>query len=478
LKIIRKTAESALAVFLTVCAAGMAYSAMTNRQLEDFRILAIFGAWAAAAIALVLRGERGKRSNCGERGDRLTILLFTLFVCGSFALNVRLEQEGDLLGLLNRSRILSEGGSTGFYGAIFPHINTYPFFVSLFMRVFGQSGLVPIVVNQLAMAAATQLVYAFLAMHVPRRWALAGALLAALNPFGWIYANVANAELLFGASALAAAYCCERACAAKARGGGYSAPLLCAAFLCCAAAQFFRPLGVVALIAVCARVAASGAFRWRGRLVAVIAGAAFFSFCSFGVARLTRALTGFDAPARSYGWNLYVGASESGGGGWNMADGEKFQAIVADSRSADEVQDYFAKEAIARYKGMGFGVIPHCMKKLWAWVSPKHLIEVSQWRASARMGFGANENTGYDALITGFNALTAAGALLGMALLAWRAVRCGGQPDAALYFFAGSVLLLMFTEIAERYTVGYRFIYAILAVRGIYELRATRSPPA
>jgi hypothetical protein len=296
----------------------MAYNAMMNRQLEDFRILAIFGAWTTAAILLVSRGNGGKR---GKRGDRLIILLFTLFVCGSFALNVRLEPEGDLLGLLNRSRILSEGGTTGFYGAIFPHINTYPFFISLLMRAFGQSGLVPVVVNQLAMAAATQLAYAFLAMHVPRRWALAGALLVALNPFSWIYANVANAELLFGAASLAAAYFCERACAAKARGGAHSVPLLCAAFLCCAAAQFFRPLGVVALVAVCARIAASGAFRWRGMLVAVVAGAALFSLCSFGVARLTRALTGFDAPAKSYGWNLYVGASESaaGGGGYGTA---------------------------------------------------------------------------------------------------------------------------------------------------------------
>jgi hypothetical protein len=42
----------------------------------------------------------------------------------------------------------------------------------------------------------------------------------------------------------------------------------------------------------------------------------------------------------------------------------------------------------------------------------------------------------------------------------------------------------MFTEIAERYTVSYRFIYAILTVRAIYALRdifafrAARSPPA
>lgn len=83
---------------------------------------------------------------------------------------------------------------------------------------------------------------------------------------------------------------------------------------------------------------------------------------------------------------------------------------------------------------MGLGVIPHCVKKLWAWMSPKHLIEVSLWRASARMGFGAEKNTGYDAIITVFNALTAAGAMLGMALLAWRAVRCGDHPDAALFF--------------------------------------------
>jgi uncharacterized membrane protein len=56
------------------------------------------------------------------------------------------------------------------------------------------------------------------------------------------------------------------------------------------------------------------------------------------------------------------------------------------------------------------------------------------------------------------------GALLGMIILPWR------TPDATLYFLAGSMLLLMIMETAGRYTVSYRFIYAILFIRAAYSI--------
>jgi hypothetical protein len=248
-------------------------------------------------------------------------------------------------------------------------------------------------------------------------------------------------------------------------------PCLCATFAatfgCCIAAQFFRPLGAVALAAVCIRILLAGGISLRERIGAVAIGVTAFLLFSLGMGGLTRALTGYDAPHKSYGWNLFVGASEDGD--WNREDGELFESVMAAAESADDVQDYFARAAIERYAQMGFyGAAAHGLRKLWYWISPLYTIGVACRQEIGRNGFGAGDGAGYAALIAIFDMLSVLGALFGMMALPLSGVRGGKPPPALLLFVAGSIALLMIVEISERYTVSYRLAYTILSAEAAH----------
>lgn len=390
---------------------------------------------------------------------RICLALFTAVVCGAYAYNVRLSYQGDILGLLDRSIGLAEGAMHDYrYAAVFPHILRYPAFVSVFMRVFGKSVLVNIAINQIAVQAAVQLVFSYLKLYVSPRAAFSGALSAALNPFIWIFANTPNAELLFGTFALAALYCFSYGIS-----GRFKAAFVGVSFALCAAAQFFRPLGIIALISLLIALITQNGVKLKYKALLSAAGIVFFALCSILSAEMVPLLTDHEAPRKSYGWNLYVGASKNGT--WNADDGAEFQSVFDSTSTTDEVQDYFAKKAAERYLDLGTGIPVHLFKKLWAWTDSEYIQSMAAMESRSGNGFNFGSGSAYRMIIYIYNGLMSL--LTAAAVITLPIIRLKRKENVepALYFFAGSVLLMMFTEIAERYTIGYRFFYSIFAAQ-------------
>ena len=482
---VRKTINAMLILLGLFVSAGMVFFLFYHIP-SGYGIILYFGLYSIAAIAMVIYypkidsiSGKMRRAYGGvsvlfttNLTVRICLILFTAIVCGAYALNVRLFYEGDISGLLYRSIGLTEGTMHDYrYAAVFPHILRYPAFVSVFMKIFGKSVLVNIAINQIAVIAAVQLVFSYLKLYVHPKAALAGALSAALNPTLWIYANTPNAELLFGVFALAALYCFSYGTV-----GNFKKVFVGASLALCAAAQYFRPLGIIALIALLISLITGSGIKPKYKAILTAGGIGFFILCSILSSKMIPLLTDHPVPKKSYGWNLYVGASEHGT--WNAADGEVFQSVFENTTTTDEVQNYFAKKAFERYAKMGAGIPVHLFKKLWIWTSSDYIRSVAALERRSGNGFDFGNGSAYRAIIYIYNALMSLFAAMAVAVLPIIRLRKKETIEPALYFFAGSVLLMMFTEIAERYTIGYRFLYSIFAVQAFSVLLHNRKTGA
>jgi hypothetical protein len=375
----------------------------------------------------------------------LTFVLFNGVLVGDNDLSFYYTQYTEMMGHDYRVR--------GMYSALFPGTVTYPALLTFVSKLFGLDAarhLIPIGLNIAVMAVFAGV--AFLCFSGPgkgngRGFAL--GLLLCVNPYKMIYAATVNAELLFGACVFFSVAVFDRARRSE---GKASWALYAGSAALCAVSALFRPLGLILVAAVCLYLALfSGTPMKR---VLPVCGLFIVSFWLVGLANngIVKNASGFDIPKRSYGWNLYVGASETGT--WNSADGAAFEEMMAGGGTPDEIMAAFADKAFRRYKAMGLGAVPHGLEKL------SRLFPAT---AYLQQQLPVKTRTAYLPVLSAFDAPVMILGLLGLALALWRREKGFVMPLIALYVL-GNVAAFMFLEVAPRYFVSFHLLMCVPAL--------------
>jgi hypothetical protein len=228
--------------------------------------------------------------------------------------------------------------------------------------------------------------------------------------------------------------------------------------LFCGVSIVFRPLGIVFLIAVVIYLALDCK---KDRLVeySTVAIAFVLTWCIFGWINnvIVKQITSYDIGSPSFGWNLYVGASESGS--WSKKDGDEFSEVFNKANNANDVQSYFSGKAFERYKEFGIiGTLKRVpMKISKAFVSIEYLSK--ELPESVNRGLYAGLISLYIIPLYSF-------AALGMVLTLVKNFMKGYFDFnlIIILFFIGVAIAFMFLEVAPRYTVSIHVLMILPAI--------------
>ena len=396
---------------------------------------------------------------------------------------IKIELTGDIKGYYDRAWYFAHDRLYGLdYAAIFPHIIRYPKFISYFMRIFGDGVEVFFGVNLFALMCIVSMIYGLFKIgsnesckigsnesckigsndtcdarcKSDRIYARIAALMIIFNPLTILYCLMPNSEILFG-------FCVFAAFFAHKALPNRSVPLCFAKYLTvgvfCAAANYFRPLGVIALIAVIMDLIfkeKSKTYKYAALIIMP------FIIGAFLLNVQTESITGYKPVKTPYGWNLYVGASERGI--WNEVDGRLFNQMTAGKDDdPDEVQRFFFEKGVERYKSMGLSSVMLFARKL----------SVFDIRLHVKRILGGILQT-YDpdsAIVRGINGGTLAIFYFIFYALAFFGVIYGlinrknanltnrkeGNNDIFLYstYIFGSLIIFLVLEAAPRHIVSY-----------------------
>ena len=268
----------------------------------------------------------------------------TLIMGGTWLLVSRVEPTVDFDRIYRTAAALAQGGDIpdGAYQAVFPHLLTTPFFLSLFFRLLGPSVALAQMIN-----LALSLVSAALLFFIGKRLlglsgGLCAGLLWAFMPSHWMLLSLVCTEPLHIALTLLSILLFQKALEGRLILWGATGSIT-------GLASLVRPIGPIYLTAFILCYAVF--FRRRGRRSAAVASLALMVAAYIAVTAAGSALYGavLKQPVASggFGWNLYVGMSDRGN--WNAEDytlmRERLDAEVYD---APEIQAMFRDDALER----------------------------------------------------------------------------------------------------------------------------------
>ena len=337
------------------------------------------------------------------------------------------------------------------YQALFPHLLGYPFFLSLFFRVFGPSAAVAQALNLLLSLSVAALLFSIGKKLLGVAGGLAAGLIWALTPSHILLLSLVASEPLHIALTLLAVRIYLSA--------SVRAPVWALLGLTAGLSSLIRPVGPVYLLAfaLCGVVFAKGN-RPRLILPVLAMAAAYLSVTA--------------ATAGGFGWNLYLGMNRDSDGGWNAADYAVLEARLDEGLPAREIQSLFTAEAFGRMgeRVRDGGLLRFIAKKfsrVWSqdsftvyWLSEGRR-EDSPLEITSRAGFlTALCNLGY-------------GFLLGCcALSLFRLVKTGGDAFVLpVTVLTGVVFLFLLLEANPRYHYAGSAILCLLAAGCAVELK-------
>ena len=391
------------------------------------------------------------------------LIILTLLFQMVFSLNVYMDFDGDFMFYYSTAIGLRYEGAEalGIYNAAFPGTITYPAILAAIMKLAGLEREAHVILNHVIVALLSVSVYFILKRKMDGPWALAGGLLISMHPFFIIYSTVPNAELMFGMLIIASFSAFLKALDFSGTRRGLLWTL--ASAVLCGFTIFSRPLGIIYIIALFIYIFVFSRLGLREKLVSAALYMAMFILFSSLNSHIVNVVTGYDAPSSSYGWNLYVGASEDGQ--WNTSDGEEFAAAIETFETPSELQKYFAQKAFERYREFNVGsFILHSLKKLNPWIAGTHIANTASRQFDYSPFFSADSWGTYYAIASLYDLVIMFFALAACIRMLAAAVKGTAQAEITLVlYFIGSVMALMILEIASRYTVSYRMIFCIFA---------------
>ena len=424
--------------------------------------------WTAGALLLILVRFLKPKSLyvC------ISIVLIT-FTCGlafKFS-NPELIGDGDMQFYYENAIRLYEDGFKfpALYVAIFPGTITYPAVLAALMKVFGVSRMVPAVLNYVALSAVSCSAYLFIRKRMPEIWAAAGALLISLNPMMIIYSTVCNAEIPFSALIILSFFAYAKAAETE-QEGKYKWLIISA--LLCGVSQIFRPLTIIMIIALVMWIFIFQKFALKTKLTHAAVICLVFIVFSTVNSMMVKSITGYEPPKSSYGWNLYIGASETGQ--WNQRDADLFSEKILTAKTPTDLQSFFADAAWQRYRNIGMGTIKHGLDKLQSWLPYGYIASQVYRYEGVELEAPAEELGAYEKAIMMYDLPVLAFALCGCAFAMIKGMSKNSKNHDIIlvmaFYVVGSFFVLMLTEIAPRYTVAYRPVFCLLAVYFVREI--------
>lgn len=462
-----------IACVFAVCAALLSGAFLAAAGQKEILLAGAYSAFAVICAAVTWRmRERLYKAKAAARIAYVMALAFAVRFFVLFFLN--LTQGGDYGVYLSIARKISSGSFTKtFYYGVFPHALNYPIFISgLYRLASGSLPRLPQLVNLTLGVLEAGCAAAVAEISVHRRFGLFAGLAAALNPCMIIFTLFAGGEPVYGALIMAALLFFIRV-----YGKNGKIRLLYAAFsgLACALANFFRPTGIIFIIAAFIVLAVFDKNNLKAKLALSAVLIVSYAAAVFFLGWLTSSVSGYEKPSPSYGWNLFIGANKESKGTWNAADAELFNEKVKEYEDPSELQSYFAGLGMERYREMKKGLPAHFINKIALWFDESFITNsVTGWQNDfTRFQSGGMAQT-YKLICYFYNLSMIFGAMAAMIHMETSKETAPGLKLASLYML-GSVLIFLVLEFSSRYKGAYYGILTLLGAYGIYILRA-RSP--
>lgn len=230
------------------------------------------------------------------------------------------------------------------YIALFPHAMGYPYILSLIFRIFGVKTLYAALFNVVLSTGTVWLAYLAARNFSDHKTAITCSILLAVMPNMIALVSLVSAETLY--CFLISAFLFFFSWMVKRKQfRWYDFALL---GLCCAAANFIRPVTVLVVLAVifyCVCFCKKN-LRKQNLIACTVLAVAFF--VGLQVLHLeSRQLTGLNIAQEYSGYNLFVGMNPASGGAWNQADYD-LAFDLARQTSPQQAQSSLKKEAFQR----------------------------------------------------------------------------------------------------------------------------------
>jgi 4-amino-4-deoxy-L-arabinose transferase-like glycosyltransferase len=465
---IAKTMALTCAVILLLAAAGLAVSFRAAVRFDLKLTVYYFLVFAAAMIAAfaALRSKMKPAAVC--------VLLFTtsfLFIF-TYSRAANIIGENDLQFYFNNAIAIYENGFQlpSLYAATFPGTVTYPAFLAVLYHLFMPGRMIHVLLNAAVMSSMLVMLYVYIRSKYGQKPAVIGSFLLSAHPFIIIYSNTCNAELLYFACVFTAFTALHFA----ADGKKASYPLFAVSAVSLGLSLFFRPLGIIMLIAILLYLFVFSKLGFKKSVCAALLFIVYFGAGSVLCGVVVKAVSGYDAPGSSYGWNLYVGASETGR--WNHADADEFAQVLRNADTPDDIQSHFAAKAVDRYREMGFGIFAHAARKIHRWHSLEYMADETVMLTEASAFYNRFHRNAYQLIIALYYIPFLLFGMAACILKLWQAFRLRHDSSVILpLYITGSFIVLSLLEMAPRYAVSYHLLFAFLSVSLFAELYRTKT---
>lgn len=377
-----------------------------------------------------------------------------------------LTSQGDYAIYLSVARNINNGVlSNKFYFGIFPHALNYPIFISLFYKIFGELTWLPRVLNLMFGVIEVGCGTYILEKCTNSRVGIIGGLAIALNPSIVIFTLLSGGEPIYSSLIVMAIFF-------LAVGYNNKKPYiyLIASGITCAVGNFFRPSGIIFIIATVLIIFLYSILNVKTKAIYSLLIVLSFTITVWAMGFITASVSGYKKPSYSFGWNLYVGANEKTNGTWNEKDAELFNSIKNTSDDPSEVQKYFFNLGVERYKKMGLKTVPHFKKKLSVWFNERYISRVvTEWQTQYTRFKSADLEQTFSLVVNPYNLFVVIGAIIALIFLSVEK-KVPLLMKLISFYMIGSIMLFMVMETATRYKGAYYSVLTILAAYGYWRI--------
>jgi hypothetical protein len=272
----------------------------------------------------------------------LYIIALAFFIRALASYFINLTQQGDYGIYVSAAKSISEGTFTpSLYYGVFPHALNYPIFLSALYKIFGETTWLPRVTTILCELIEIGFATAIAEKSIGPKFGLLAGICLTLSPSMILFSTVGGGECIYGALIMAALFfiICS---------GEYSFArniiMSIAAGLISAAANFFRPTGIIFIIAVLIQIFIFEKGKLKPKLIGFGSFVCSFIAAAFIFSLITMSVSGYKTPEKSYGWNLYIGANTESHGHWNDKDGQLFLKTLKENDDPTKIQTYFYQQ--------------------------------------------------------------------------------------------------------------------------------------
>lgn len=454
-------------VFIFVIGISLLIGAFLSACIQ--KEIMLVGFYAAFVIICVittfmLRGRLIK----AKIGKRVIYVVITAFIIRAFACNfLIITQRGDYGNYLSVAQKISSNSFTRtIYYGIFPHALNYPVFISGVYKLTSASlPWISQMINLMlgVIEAGCAAVIAETGVH--KLFGLFAGLAVALNPCMILFTLFAGGEPVYGALIMIALLIFTWIYKINKKFCVFFAVIT---GLTVAFANFFRPTGIIFIIAALLVFTIYDKSDLKGKLIRSAALVASYAAAVFLMGLLTSSVSGYEKPSPSYGWNLFIGANKESKGSWNAADAELFNKKIKEYDNPSYLQSYFAQLGLQRYRDMKTGLPRHFINKIAVWFDESFITNsVTKWQNEYTRFHSVNIAQTYRLICYFYNLIMVIGTMAAMIAAVYKKEPYPAIKLTSLYF-QGTVIIFMILEFSSRYKGAYYGILTLLGAYGIY----------